>query len=156
MRPFAPNARIFSSGIVHGWISQYTFSSRTRRAMSWVYCDPKSRIRIFSSTLSLEVVVRRFLRDDDVVHVALAEPGRRDPHELRLRLQLGDVRAPGVAHAGAQAAEELVDRRRDRSAIRHAPLDALGHELLDLASTLLDAPLDRVLVLRSEEHTSEL
>src|SRR5688572_18762102 len=39
------HARIFSSGVVHGRISQYTSSSRTRRAMSCVVCEPKSRMR---------------------------------------------------------------------------------------------------------------
>jgi hypothetical protein len=29
-----------------GTISQYTRDSRTRLAMSWVYCEPKSRIAI--------------------------------------------------------------------------------------------------------------
>src|SRR5260370_8533852 len=38
-------SRRFNSdhGVVPGTSSQYTFASRTRRAMSWLNCDPKSR-----------------------------------------------------------------------------------------------------------------
>src|SRR5260370_19126612 len=38
-------SRRFSSdhGVVPGTSSQYTLASRTRRAMSWLNCDPKSR-----------------------------------------------------------------------------------------------------------------
>ena len=31
--------------LLNGWISQYMLSSLTRLAISWVYCDPKSKIR---------------------------------------------------------------------------------------------------------------
>src|SRR6266403_1991309 len=37
----------------------------------------------------LEAIVGRLLRDVDVVHVALLEPGRRDAHELGFLAQLG-------------------------------------------------------------------
>jgi hypothetical protein len=53
-------------------------------------------------------VVRRFLGDRDVVHVALAHAGAGDAHELRPRAHLVDVVAAGVAHRRAQAAGELV------------------------------------------------
>src|SRR6478735_1804921 len=36
---------IASSLMVPGWISQYTWHSRIRRAISCVYCEPQSRIR---------------------------------------------------------------------------------------------------------------
>src|SRR5438445_9524359 len=42
----APNSRTKASLTSWGWISQYTCSSRTRRAMSCVYWAPKSRISI--------------------------------------------------------------------------------------------------------------
>ena len=35
-------ASICSTVNVWGTISEYTFASRTRRAMSWAYCAPKS------------------------------------------------------------------------------------------------------------------
>jgi hypothetical protein len=44
--PRAPKPRTNSSPTSYGWISQYTFVSRSRRAISCVYCAPKSRIRM--------------------------------------------------------------------------------------------------------------
>src|SRR2546423_14901085 len=35
-----------SSGVLNGTISEYTDSSRSRRAINCVYCEPKSRTRI--------------------------------------------------------------------------------------------------------------
>jgi hypothetical protein len=49
---------------------------------------------------------------------------------LMKRAQLLDGGEPGVAHAGAQAADELVDDGDERAAVGDAALDALGHELL--------------------------
>src|SRR6266545_3776038 len=95
--------------------------------MSWVYWAPKSRMR---TVCLFGMVVRGFLGDDDVVHVALAQAGGADAHEAGARAQLVDVAAADVAHAGAQAADELVDRLRERAAVGHAALDALGHELV--------------------------
>ena len=43
MMPTGLRARIFSAGVSGGQISEYTDSSRRRRAISCVYCDPKSR-----------------------------------------------------------------------------------------------------------------
>jgi hypothetical protein len=43
MIPTGARARISSAGAPGGQISEYTDSSRSRLAMSWVYCDPKSR-----------------------------------------------------------------------------------------------------------------
>src|SRR4029077_7619911 len=98
-----------------GWISQYTPSSRTRRAMSCVYCAPKSRIRMRCEWMSAcgappaaaaagawgisaacgtlatgsgQAVVGGFLGDADVVHVALADAGGGDAHEHRARAHI--------------------------------------------------------------------
>src|SRR5574338_430570 len=46
MIPLGFQSRIHWTVLDGGWISQYTCASRTRRAMSWVYCDPKSMIRM--------------------------------------------------------------------------------------------------------------
>src|SRR5690606_37651602 len=54
--------------------------------------------------------------------------GRAD--ELRVRAKVLDGARARVAHARAETADELVEDRRERAAVRHAPLDALGHELL--------------------------
>ena len=37
-----------AAGVLKRTISQYTCCSRTRRAMSWLYCEPKSRMAIQS------------------------------------------------------------------------------------------------------------
>src|ERR1700749_2284960 len=87
--------------------SQNTPISRTRRAMSWVHWDPKSRIRMRSLCMfcwlkslspnsrkaagcpsvhrmySFAPIVRRFLGDGHVMDVALAHAGAGDAHELR-------------------------------------------------------------------------
>src|SRR5258705_6872643 len=39
-------SRILSSGVLNGTISEYTDSSRNRRAINCVYCEPKSRTRM--------------------------------------------------------------------------------------------------------------
>ena len=46
MIPVGFHARIHARSRVHGWISEYTRASRTRRAMSCVNCEPQSRIRM--------------------------------------------------------------------------------------------------------------
>ena len=75
-------------------------------------------------------VVRRVLRDRDVVRMALAQPGGRDPDEAGARLHLLDRRGAAVAHRLPEAADDLVDDARQRALVRHAALDALGHELV--------------------------
>src|SRR6266542_4067921 len=143
--------------------------------MSCVYCDPKSTMRIFSewistrtsgaaptwtwtyttlfrsaSTGSVRPVVRRFLLDDDVVHVALAQPGGGDPHEARLLAELLDRLAAEVAHAAAEAAGELVERHLDGPLVRDAPLDPLGHELVGVGDVRLEVAVLRALLHRAE------
>src|SRR5512144_2304519 len=91
--PFAPKARTAASLMSHGWISQYTPHSRTRRAINCVYCAPKSRIRTRCAWMSggratgmagsADTVIRGFLGDGHVVDVALAHTGVGDAHELR-------------------------------------------------------------------------
>src|SRR5687767_9921764 len=48
MMPLGANSRMNASDTSFGWNSQYTCDSRTRRAMSCVTWEPKSRIRILS------------------------------------------------------------------------------------------------------------
>src|SRR5439155_26627946 len=93
--------------------------------------------------LLFKAVVGRFLGDDDVVDVALLEPGRGDAHEARPRLQLADAGRAAVAHAGPQAADELLDHGRERSLVGHHALDALRHQLARLALELLEVPVAR-------------
>src|SRR6266545_421821 len=141
--------------------------------MSCVYCDPKSTMRIFSewistrtsgaaptwtwtwswtpaSAASIRPVVRRFLLDDDVVHVALAQAGGGDPHEARLLAELLDRLAAEVAHAAAEPAGELEERHLDGPLVRDPPLDPLGHELVGVRDVRLEVTVLRALLHRAE------
>src|SRR5512139_1175327 len=114
MIPAGAKERTNSVPTLNGWISLYTRSSRTRRAISIVYCDPKSRMRTRPSTALLHPVVRGFLGDDHVVDVALPQPRGGDLHEGRLLLEVGDVPRSDVPHPGLQAADQLEYDGRER------------------------------------------
>src|SRR5512134_3552691 len=122
--------------------------------MSCVYCEPKSRTRIFSAWmstgLSVHPVVRGLLRDDHVVDVALAQARLADPDEARLLAQLGDRLAAEVSHAAAQPAHELQEVHLDGALVRHAPLDALGHELVGVGDLGLEVAIARSLLHRAD------
>src|SRR4051812_22243733 len=158
--PTGSIARSFESSgslaSVYGWISQYTACSRIRRAISCVYCDPKSRttttwcLAMVPCAPLLEPVVRSFLGDDHVVDVTLAEPRRGNPHELRLGVEVRDRRATEIAHRGAQPADQLVQRLAQRALVRHATLDAFGNQL----RRRLDVGLE-VAVLRPFLHRAD-
>ena len=49
--PFAPKSVMRWVSISYGNISQNTPESRTRRAINWLYCEPKSRIKMRSSLI---------------------------------------------------------------------------------------------------------
>src|SRR5919205_3229391 len=89
--PVAPNSRTKPSLTSQGWISQYTFASRTRRAMSWVYWAPKSRMSTFWCLL--DSVIWRLLHDLHVMDVGLAHARAGDLDELRLGAHLVHRRA---------------------------------------------------------------
>src|SRR5512134_1234465 len=129
MMPAGANDRMNPAPTLNGWISLYTRNSRTRRAISIVYWDPKSRMRILPSTALLHPVVRGFLGDDHVVDVALPQPRRRDLHAGGPLLEVGDVPGADVSHPRLQPPDELVDDAGERPAVRDAPLDPLGDEL---------------------------
>src|SRR5664279_2725196 len=143
MMPRGLNARSAATSMSQGWISQYTPSSRTRRAMSWVYCEPKSRIRMRSAWMSAaaaaswvaragsgDTVVRRFLGDGHIVHMALAHAGAGDPHEVRAGLHVVDRIAAGIPHRGTQSAGELIQDRHQAALVRHAAFNAFRHQFL--------------------------
>src|SRR5690606_34099582 len=90
-------------------------------------------------------VVRRFLGDLHVVDVALALARAGDLHELRPGAHLLDGGTADVAHGGAQAADQLVDHAGQRAAVRHAALDALGHQLVGRGGLLEVAVLGALL-----------
>ena len=75
-------------------------------------------------------IVRGFLRNLDIMRMAFVEARVGDAAELRLGMQLLDVGAAGVAHAGTQTAHQLVNGVGKRSLVRHAALDAFRNKLL--------------------------
>src|ERR1043166_4990953 len=86
--------------------------------------QPTTNYRLFHP------VVRRFLGNRHIMHVALARARRRNANQLRFPLQLHDRWRTAVAHTSAQAADELMNHRRDAPLVRDAPLDSLGHQLV--------------------------
>src|SRR5690349_6338712 len=72
------------------------------------------------------------------MNMRLADAGARDLDELRARAHVVDGRAAGVAHARAQAADELPDHRDGAALVRHAAFDALGHKLVDVHVRVLE------------------
>src|SRR5580698_110044 len=139
--PRGANARTAASDMSQGWISQYTPLSRTRRAMSWVYCAPKSRIRIRCAWMSGDAVIGRFLGDGHIVHMAFAHTGVGDAHEFGPGAHDLDGAAAGVAHRRAQAAGQLVQDGNETALVGDAALDALRHELLQLRRGILEVPV---------------
>src|SRR4051812_33314680 len=120
--------------------SEYTRASRTRRAISCEYCPPRSITSTGRSSISgsgrrwmtsATSVIGRVLRDRDVVRVRLAEPGAGDADEAG-RLHRVDRRRAAVPHRLPEAADDLVQDTGERPLVRHAALDSLGHELLDV------------------------
>src|SRR5271154_5744642 len=73
-------------------------------------------------------VVRRFARDHYIVHVAFAETGGADTHKSRLLLQFGDGLAATISHAGPEAAHQLMNDHRYRTAVGDTPLDSFWHQ----------------------------
>ena len=89
---------------------------------------------------SLDVlsVVGGFAGDGDVVDVGFAEAGACDAAEAGVVLEVLDVGAAGVAHAGAEAADELVDDGADGAFVADAAFDAFGDELEGVLDFLLE------------------
>src|SRR5436305_8404190 len=84
-----------------------------------------------------------------------AKAGRRYADELRLRAKRLDRRASNVAHAASQAADHLKEHVANRSLVRHAPLNALGHQLPRRQFTLLEIPVRAaVLHCRKASHSA--
>src|SRR3954451_7200645 len=153
-------ARTCSGVTVCGTSSEKTRHSRTRRAISCEYCPPRSTTSTGRSsglgsgrgrTSPSAAIVRRLLRDRHVMRMRLAQPGRGDADELRV-VQLLDRRGAAVAHRLPQSADELVEDRRERALVRDAPLDALGHELVDVLDVALEVAILRE---RARAHRAE-
>jgi hypothetical protein len=77
----------------------------------------------------MRLVVHRFLGDDDIVRVAFFETTGGDADETGFGAEFVERVGPDVAHAAAQAADELEDDFGKRALVGHAGLDAFGDEL---------------------------
>src|SRR5262249_53838854 len=133
--------------------SEYTRASRTRRAISCEYCPPRSTTRTGRSSAaaasragrgrtSAAPVIGCVLRDRHVVRMRLTQARARDAHEARL-LQRVDGRGAAVAHSLTQAADDLMQHGLHRPLVRHARLDALGDELVDVLDVALEVAVLR-------------
>src|SRR5258706_11739937 len=85
----------------------------------------------------LHAVIRRLLRDRDIVRVALGHARRAHPAEPRVGLQLVDVFRAAISHSGSQSADHLIHEIAQRPAIRNAAFHTFGYQL----AALLDAGL---------------
>src|SRR6185436_13772712 len=83
----------------------------------------------------------------DVVGMRLAQARAADPHELRVGAELVDRLGAAVAHARAEAADELVDELAEAALERDHAFDAFGDEL----GLVLDRAL-AVALLRAADH----
>src|SRR5205809_3081001 len=93
-----------ASGASNGTISEYTWHSRTRRAMSWAYCAPKSTTRTGRGS----VMGRASVRPHPLLlleRLALGLDGWRH-HHLGL-LELPDRGVAGGGHGRPERAEQV-------------------------------------------------
>src|SRR5919197_2108041 len=142
-------ARTAAGETVCGTSSEYTRASRTRRAISCEYWPPRSTTRTGRSSgegsgraTTSAPVIRRLLRDRDVVRMALAQASARDADEARV-LELLDRGRAAVAHRLPEAADELVEDAAQRPLVGHLPLDSLGDELLHVLDVALEVAVLR-------------
>src|SRR4051812_30335650 len=82
------------------------------------------------------------------MYVALAQAGGADPEELGLLVKLANGSAPTITHAGAQAADQLVNQIGQHAFVGHPAFDALGHQLSTAGGFL------RVAVRRALRHSA--
>src|ERR1700739_3192362 len=120
MRAYGFRASPASGESVWPTSSEYTRHSRTRRAISCEYWPPRSMTSTGRSSAAgngttfdgSAAIDRRLFRDRDVVRMGLAQPRARDAYEAS-GLHLLDRRGAAVAHRLAEAADQLVDDRRE-------------------------------------------
>src|SRR5262245_36555979 len=81
------------------------------------------------SVLRTRRVIRRFLRNVDVMRMVLLHRRPAYLDEAGARPQLLHGLCPAVTHPGPQAADELVDELGQRALVWHAALDSFRHQL---------------------------
>src|SRR6266403_4412840 len=77
-------------------------------------------------------VVGGFASDDHVMNVTFAESGGRDAHKFAPLGERFQVFGADIAHAAAQAADELIRQRGERTLVWDAAFDSLGYRLAAL------------------------
>ena len=83
-------------------------------------------------------VVRGFFGNADVVDMTFTYTRVGNWHEYRAGSHLVDILTAGISHRRAQAPRELVENLDDAALVRHAPLDSLRHQLLELSRGILE------------------
>src|SRR5918999_5786705 len=118
MMPVGCHSLIHSIDRVGGWISEYTRASRTRRAISCVNWEPKSRIRIRLATTPSALPFRPVEGDElDMIRFEIEKRRRRSPEKPATSLTRIDD--DGVA---AAATLSLMRAPVDDEAVRlHGP-----------------------------------
>src|SRR5258708_6822801 len=93
---------ISESGVSNVINSENMPNSRHRRAISWVYWDPKSRMTTPFSIIefaSLQPIVRRFFRNTHIMHMRFSQPLGRNADEFSALLQIIDISGADIAHS---------------------------------------------------------
>src|SRR5437868_5598590 len=78
-------------------------------------------------------VVRRFARNVNVMWMSLLDGSRTDRDEPGTCPQFVDSLGPTIPHTGPQAADQLEDKRRERSLKGNPAFDSFRHQLACLA-----------------------
>src|SRR5271154_1204794 len=118
-------------------ITVHQRSSRLIPKETRARCDSRSLL-VMSATRDplFDAVVGCFARDDYVVNVALAQAGGRNAHEVAALLEFIQICHAAVAHAAAQAADELIDEAGERTFIGDLSFDSFGDGLAALCTFL--------------------
>src|SRR5437868_12219222 len=119
--------------MVRGGASPVTLAGNGRRGVCAATADARpprlARLIAIRTAVVRRRIIRSFLRNEDVMRMALLDRRRAHLNEPRARPQLFNRPGPAVTHAGPQSSDHLLHKRSEGSFVRHPPLDSLGHEL---------------------------
>src|SRR5712691_5383578 len=161
MSAYGFRARTASGEIVWPTSSEYTRHSRTRRAISWEYCPPRSMTSTgrssgpgnWTTRDGSAAIVRRLFGDRHVVRMGFPQTGRGDADERRA-LHLLDRGCAAVAHRLAQSADQLMQDRRERPLVGDTTFDALGNKLVHVLDVALEVAVLRERARAHRAHRS--
>src|SRR6266571_3204946 len=75
-------------------------------------------------TCSVDLIIGRLLRDDDIVDMAFAQSSTGDADETGTLAQILDGTTAAVAHARAQPTDQLIHHIGEGAFVGDTPLDA--------------------------------